>query len=84
MEILWVKKFEKGYFILFILFLTCMMRVDWDNLDKPKQIFDYDHPHDGNLTKAEIAKNPNTSSGEKGCIALKPWKNYMVRLRIIV
>ncbi len=48
-----------------------MMRVDWDNLDKPKQIFDYDHPHDGNLTKAEIAKNPNTSSGEKGMYRIK-------------
>ncbi|HRG45580.1 MAG TPA: hypothetical protein PLX69_20300 [Leptospiraceae bacterium] len=50
------------YFLIFIFFLTCIMRVDWGNGSKPPRVFTYDHPHDGNLTKAEIAKNSDSSS----------------------
>ena len=50
------------YFLICIFFLTCIMRVDWGNDGKPPCVFTYDHPHDGNLTKAEIAKNPDSSS----------------------
>lgn len=47
-----------------------MMRVDWDNNGKPVRTFTYEHEHDGNLTKAEIEKNPD-SSDAKGMYRIK-------------
>lgn len=47
--------------VLFLIF-NCIMRVDWDNNGKPVRVFTYDHPHDGNLTKAETLRSPNSSN----------------------
>lgn len=46
-----------------LLVLSCAARVDWDNNGKPERILTYDHIHEGNLTKAEKAKSPVSSSG---------------------
>ncbi|MBP7283566.1 MAG: hypothetical protein KBA66_18415 [Leptospiraceae bacterium] len=62
---------KQKYLILLILLLACMKRVDWDNLDKPMRVYSYEHPHDGNLTQAEIAKNPNQVNGDKGMYRIK-------------
>ncbi len=54
-------KFKLFYLLLILLSLQCIMRVDWDNNGKPPRVFTYDHPHSGNLTKAENARNPDSN-----------------------
>jgi hypothetical protein len=51
-----------SYLLALFLVFNCIMRVDWDNGGKPPRVFTYDHPHDGNLTKAELARNPDSKS----------------------
>ena len=61
------------YITISILYLGCTARVDWDNNGKPVYTYTYEHPHDGNLTKAEIQKKPGaTSSDGNGMYRIKP------------
>lgn len=68
------------YFLIFIFFLTCIMRVDWGNDGKPPCVFTYDHPHDGNLTKAEIAKISDSSSSN-GMYKIKTQDEIMTKTK---
>lgn len=51
------------WLLTIILNISCVIRVDWDKNGKPARVYTYEHPHDGNLTKAEIARNQTPSNG---------------------
>ncbi len=59
------------WLIIVILINSCIIRLDWDRAGKPPRVYTYEHPHDGNLTRAEIARSGGEQPNGGGMYRIK-------------